>query len=33
MLAPDLVSAILDETLPQEATLFELVAGMPLLWD
>jgi hypothetical protein len=32
-LAPDIVAAILDETLPPEVTLFELAAGMPLLWD
>jgi len=32
-LAPDIVAAILDETLPPEVTLFELAAGMPLLWE
>jgi hypothetical protein len=32
-LAPDIVSAILDETLPPEVTLFELAAGTPLLWE
>lgn len=31
-LAPDIVAAILDETLPPEVTLFELGAGTPLLW-
>jgi hypothetical protein len=33
MLAPDIVAAILDETLPPETTLFELAAGMPLVWE
>ena len=32
-LAPDIVAAILDETLSPEVTLFELAAGTPLLWD
>jgi hypothetical protein len=32
-LAPDVVAAILDETLPAEVTLFELAAGTPLLWE
>jgi hypothetical protein len=32
-LAPDIVAAILDETLPAEVTLFDLAAGTPLLWD
>jgi hypothetical protein len=31
-LAPDIVAAILDETLPEEVTLFELAAGTPLVW-
>ena len=31
-LAPDIVTAILDETLPLEVTLFELAVGTPLLW-
>jgi hypothetical protein len=31
-LAPDIVAAILDETLPEEVTLFGLPAGMPVLW-
>jgi hypothetical protein len=32
-LAPDIVAAILDETLPSEVTLFELASGTPLLWE
>ena len=32
-LAPDIVAAILDETLPPEVTLFELAAGTALLWE
>jgi hypothetical protein len=32
-LAPDIVAAILDDTLPEEVTLFELAAGTPLLWE
>jgi hypothetical protein len=32
-LAPDIVAAILDETLPPEVTLFALAAGTPLLWE
>jgi hypothetical protein len=32
-LAPDIVAAILDETLPPEVTLFELAAGTPALWE
>ena len=31
-LAPDIVAAILDETLPPEVPLFELAAGMPVGW-
>jgi hypothetical protein len=31
-LAPDIVAAILDETLPPEVTLFDLASGTPLLW-
>jgi hypothetical protein len=31
--APDIVLAILDETLPVEVTPFELAAGTPLLWE
>jgi hypothetical protein len=32
-LAPDIVAAILDETLPAEVTLFDLAAGTPVLWE
>ena len=32
-LEPDIVAAILDETLPPEVTLFDLAAGTPLLWE
>jgi hypothetical protein len=32
-LAPDIVAAILDETLPPEVTLFELAAGTTVLWE
>jgi hypothetical protein len=32
-LAPDIVAAILDETLPSEVTLFDLASRTPLLWD
>jgi hypothetical protein len=32
-LAPDIVAAILDESLPPEVTLFELAAGTPLVWE
>ena len=32
-LAPDIVAAILDETLSYEVTLFELAAGTPALWE
>lgn len=32
-LAPDIVTAILDETLPSDVTLFDLASGTPLLWD
>jgi hypothetical protein len=31
-LAPDIVAAILDETLPPEVTLFDLAAGTPVGW-
>jgi hypothetical protein len=31
-LAPDIIAAILDETLSPEVTLFELAAGTPLVW-
>lgn len=29
---PDILAAVLDETLPPEVTLFELAAGTPVLW-
>lgn len=32
-LAPDIVAAILDESLPNHVTLFDLASGTPLLWD
>jgi hypothetical protein len=32
-LAPEIVAAILDETLPEEVTLFELAAGTPVVWE
>jgi hypothetical protein len=32
-LAPDIVAAILDETLPSEVMLFELTAGKALVWE
>jgi hypothetical protein len=32
-LAPDIVAAIFDETLPDHVTLFDLASGTPLLWD
>ncbi len=32
-LAPDIVTAILDETLSPEVMLFDLAAGTPLLWE
>jgi len=32
-LAPDIVTAILDETLPPEVTLFGLAAGTALMWE
>ena len=32
-LAPDIVTAILDETFRPEVTLFELAAGTPLGWE
>ncbi len=33
VLAPDIVAAILDETLPPELTLFELAVDPPALWE
>jgi hypothetical protein len=32
-LASDIVSAILDETLPPAVTLFEVAAGTPRVWE
>jgi hypothetical protein len=32
-LAPDIVAAILDESLPDHVTLFDLASGTPSLWD
>ena len=32
-LAPNIMAAILDGTLPDHVTLFELASGTPLLWD
>ena len=32
-LAPDIVAVILDETLPPEATLFEIAVDPPALWE
>lgn len=31
-LAPDIVASILDESLPNHVTLFDLASGAPLLW-
>jgi hypothetical protein len=31
-LAPDIVAAILDETLPEDVSLFDVAAGTPVLW-
>ena len=32
-LAPDIVAAILDETLPPDVTLFEIAVDPPALWE
>jgi hypothetical protein len=32
-LAPDIVAAILDETMPSEVTLFDMAAGTPMVWE
>jgi hypothetical protein len=32
-LAPDIVAAILDDTMTEEVTLFDLAAGTPLVWE
>jgi hypothetical protein len=31
-LAPDIVAAVLDETLPEEVARFDLTARTPLVW-
>jgi len=33
MLAPDIVAAILDDTLPQNVTVHELAISSPVLWE
>lgn len=33
LLAPDIVHAILEDTLPEHITLFDLAVDPPLLWD
>jgi hypothetical protein len=33
MLAPDIVAAILDETLPENVSLFDLAVDTPVLWE
>ena len=33
LLAPDIVEAILDETLPENVSLFDLAIDTPLAWD
>lgn len=33
LVAPDIVAAIPNETLPSEVTLFDLAPRTPLLWD
>jgi hypothetical protein len=32
-LAPGIIAAILDDTLPAQVTLFDLASGAPLLWE
>jgi hypothetical protein len=32
-LAPDIVEAILDGTLPDHVTLFDIASNTPLLWE
>ncbi|NCV87951.1 MAG: LacI family transcriptional regulator, partial [Oxalobacteraceae bacterium] len=32
-LAPDIVEAILDESLPEHITQFDLASGTPLCWE
>lgn len=33
MVTPDIVAAILDETLPPDVTLFDLAVDPPALWE
>jgi hypothetical protein len=33
VLAPEIVTAILDETLPDNTILFDLAVGPPVLWE
>jgi hypothetical protein len=33
VLAPDIVEAILDDTLPDHLTLFDIAVDPPVLWD
>jgi len=33
LLAPDIVHAILEDTLPEHITLFDLAVDPPVLWD
>jgi len=33
LLAPDIVEAILDDTLPNHLTLFELAVDVPAFWE
>ncbi|MGC2457440.1 MAG: hypothetical protein WA435_05555 [Gallionellaceae bacterium] len=33
MLPPDIIASILDDTLPDSITLFELAADPPALWE
>jgi hypothetical protein len=32
-LAPDIIAVILDDTLPEEVSLFDLAARTPLVWE
>jgi len=33
MLAPDIIKAILDDTLPRQIQLNKLAIGLPVLWE
>ena len=33
VLAPDIVEAILDDTLPDHLTLFDIAVDPPVLWE